>query len=82
MKLAKKIKLIREKHGATQKEFAKLMGLASDVVFRRIESGKQEPGSYKIQLICNKFPQYTLWLMTDITNVKSVISQSIEDKSL
>jgi transcriptional regulator with XRE-family HTH domain len=76
MKLSQKIKLLRKTHDMSQKEFAELMGLASDVVFRRIELGKQEPGSYKVQLICKKFPQYALWLMTDIDDISKVINQS------
>ena len=81
MKFNQKLKLIRDLKKLTQLEIASLLKIHMRSV-QRFESGEQEPRYEVLKRLCNLYPQYTLWLMTDITNVKSVISQSIEDKSL
>lgn len=59
------MKLIRITEGFTQVEFAKLIGVADDVGVRQIESGRiKEVGSAKISRICQRFPEYALWLNT------------------
>lgn len=65
MKINEKIKLIRETEKITQANFATLIGLSSDSRVRDVETGKiKNVGSDKIEKICKKFPEYTLWLLT------------------
>ena len=64
MKISQRIKLIRTTEGFTQMEFAKLINVSHDSGIRRIEAGKQEHGASKIELICQRFPEYALWLTT------------------
>jgi len=78
MKINQKIKLIRIKAGLTQSKFAQLIGLADDRSVREVESGKRkEIGSAKLEKICNLFPEYALWLMTDIDDISKVNNQSL-----
>ncbi len=67
MKINERIKLIRITEGFTQSDFADLIGVVSDRSVRMIENGKSEVGSAKIERICKRFPEYTLWLMTGKT---------------
>lgn len=48
-----------------QAQFAELIGVVNDRVVRLIESGEvKEVGSAKIERICQRFPEYALWLTT------------------
>lgn len=76
MEINKKIKLIRIKKGITQVEFARLIGITHDSGVRAIENGAGEVGSAKLEKICNLFPEYALWLMTDIDDVAIVSNKS------
>ncbi len=80
-KISEKLKILRKAIGYTQKEMSVAMSCGYSTV-GHYESGRIIPTITTIENLCNKFPQYTLWLMTDIANVKGVINQSIEDKSL
>jgi transcriptional regulator with XRE-family HTH domain len=76
MTINEKIKLIRTTKGITQAKFAKLIGINHDSRVREIESGKyKEVGSAKLEKICNLFPEYALWLMTNKINLKEIKNQ-------
>jgi len=85
MNINEKIRLIRTTEGFTQVEFAKLIGVSCDVGVREIESGKRkEVGSAKIERICNRFPEYALWLTTGQTSgdqIDPYIKQSQSTKT-
>ncbi len=75
MKINQRMKLIRTTEGFTQSEFAELIGVANDAAMRQIESGKtKEVGSAKIERICQRFPEYALWLTTGQVDLPNQIS--------
>lgn len=75
MKINQRMKLIRTTEGFTQSEFAELIGVANDVGVRQIESGRiKEVGSAKIERICQRFPEYALWLITEQVDPPNHIS--------
>jgi transcriptional regulator with XRE-family HTH domain len=69
-----KIKLIRKTKGYTQKKFAELLECAT-ISLQQYELGKREPKSEFMKKLCKMFPQYTLWIMTDITNMSDSLNQ-------
>jgi transcriptional regulator with XRE-family HTH domain len=77
MKINQRIKLIRTTEGFTQLEFAKLIGVVNDRVVRKIESGGQEPGVSKVERICQRFPEYSLWLITGQVQPPNQISPDL-----
>lgn len=80
-----RIKLIRITEGFTQSEFAKLIGVSNDAGMRQIESGKiKEVGSAKIERICQRFPEYALWLTTEQVDPPNHISPylALTDKAV
>jgi DNA-binding XRE family transcriptional regulator len=65
MKINQRIKLIHTTERFTQSEFAKLIDVYNDIGVRQIESGRiKEVGTAKIERICQRFPEYALWLTT------------------
>ncbi|GIC79349.1 helix-turn-helix transcriptional regulator [Moritella sp. F3] len=70
MELKEKIKLIRNTHGYTQANFAKL----TDIPFRsyqKYELGNTEVAMSAFLKISDKFPQYALWLTTGKVNLEA-----------
>lgn len=75
MKLNKKIRMIRITERLTQKDFTQLIGVKHDSGIRIIENRRHEVGSAKIERLCNKFPQYALWLVTDGIDICKIKNQ-------
>ena len=72
------MKLIRTTEGFTQSEFAKLIGVSNDIGVRQIESGRiKEVGSAKVARICQRFPEYALWLNTGQVQPPNQISPDL-----
>lgn len=64
MNLSEKIKLLRQTEGLTQKKLSELAGI--DVTsIQNYENGRRKPNTDFMETLCNAFPEYTLWLMTD-----------------
>jgi transcriptional regulator with XRE-family HTH domain len=80
MRLSEKVKLIRVSKGYTQKEFAELMKSGLTTI-TNYEGGHSEPNSKFMQKLCNKFPQYALWLMTDDVDVKKTENKTLKENS-
>ena len=79
METSKKLKALRILNHCTQKEFAVIVNIAWQS-YQRLEYGKHIPGGRVLQKLCNKFPEYALWLMSngkDVENIKNqVLKQS------
>ncbi len=70
MEVAEKIKLLRSAKGYTQKEFSELLKIGYSSMQNYEQSSR---GSYRIlPKLCNKFPEYTLWLMINNTNIEQI----------
>lgn len=83
MKLSEKVTLIRKVEGYKQREFAQLMGSGLTTI-TNYEGGHREPNSKFMQKLCQKFPEYTLWLMTGETSDNQIdpfIKQEKSDKT-
>ena len=81
MKLSKKLKALRILNNDTQKEFAVMVNITGRS-YQGLEYGKHIPGGRVLQKLCNKFPQYALWLMTDDIDVKAVGNKTLQEKSI
>jgi transcriptional regulator with XRE-family HTH domain len=77
MSFSKKIKTLRSNNGYTQKELSKLLGIRQRS-YQRLEYGDTSPSGLTLKKLCQQFPQYTLWLMTDSVDINSIKNQSIE----
>jgi len=75
MNFAKKIKILRTSCGYTQRELADILD-CSTLSVQNYEANRKNPNGLLMQKLCNKFPQYTLWLMTDIDNISEISNQS------
>lgn len=64
MDLKEKIKLIRKASGLTQPKISELVGIPLNSV-RNYERGERGVSALFLLKICEIFPQYTLWLMTN-----------------
>lgn len=69
MKLFEKLKILRKSIKYTQKELSVLLEVG-EVTYQKYEYGTMLPNYKIIQKLCNQFPQYTLWLMTDDITAK------------
>lgn|GEM_PF-400204 len=67
MNFAKRMKKIRKTMGYKQKEFAELLKIGYST-YQQYENGNIEPKNKFTQRLCMKFPEYTLWLMTERTD--------------
>jgi transcriptional regulator with XRE-family HTH domain len=75
MNFAEKIKILRTESGCTQKEFAMILNCAT-ISIQNYERNRKNPNGSLMQKLCKQFPQYALWLMTDIDDISKVINQS------
>lgn len=57
-----RIKQVRKEYGLTQEEFATRIGIAKSSV-SLLESGRNNPGTQTIQLICQQFRVRKDWLL-------------------
>ena len=80
MKLSKKLKALRILNNCTQKEFAVIVNIAWQS-YQRLEYGKNTPAGMVLQKLCNKFPEYALWLMTDDIDVKKTKNKTLKENS-
>ena len=81
MKISKKLKALRILNNDTQKEFAVILNITREA-YHRLEYGKHIPRGRVLQKLCNQFPQYALWLMTDgIDDVENIKNQAIMEIS-
>jgi transcriptional regulator with XRE-family HTH domain len=78
MKLNEKLKLLRSTKGLTQKKISELIGITKNA-YQNYELNKQKPVYDIIQKLCQQFPQYTLWLMTDDIDVKAVENKTLKE---
>ena len=79
MKLNEKLKLLRNTKGLTQKKISELIGITKNS-YQNYELNKQKPKYDIIQKICHQFPEYTLWLMTDIDDIENIKNQALKTK--
>ena len=77
MKLSEKLRLLRISKDYTQKEFSKLTK-CSYSAYQKYELEIIKPTHSSMVKICQQFPEYTLWLMTDIDDVENIKNQAIE----
>ena len=68
MELGAKFKIIRKKHKFTQVNFAKELDIPFGS-YQKYELGQYEVASSALLKITEKFPEYTLWLMTGQVNI-------------
>jgi transcriptional regulator with XRE-family HTH domain len=83
MNLSEKLKLLRSTEGFTQKKLSKLVDCGYST-YQKYELGIHEPPHKVIAKICQKFPEYTLWLMTGKTSgdqIDPFIKQEKSDKT-
>jgi transcriptional regulator with XRE-family HTH domain len=73
MNISEKIKLIRSNTNLTQEAFAKLLNSGLQTI-KNYECGYRKPNYEFMQKLCNKFPGYAVWLMTDNLSEKEVIA--------
>ena len=64
-----KISQIKDVEKLTRPEFCEIVGVAQSTM-RKLDapSARSIPKYDIVQKICKSFPQYTLWLMTDMVN--------------
>ena len=67
MEFNERLKLIRTKEKYTQEEFAASIGCGLSTL-GHYEAGRREPTQNVLTALCNKFPEYTIWIMTGKTN--------------
>lgn len=67
--LARKVRLIREAETAGRAEFSQIIGVAKKTI-ESIEQSGRPPKGEMLEAICRRWPQYTLWLMTDQVNTE------------
>ncbi|MBE0507537.1 MAG: helix-turn-helix transcriptional regulator [Marinospirillum sp.] len=76
--LAKKIREIREAETSGRHEFSELLDIPKKTIEGIEQTGRVPKGDI-LEAICKKWPQYTLWLMTDQVNeAAGQISPGIE----
>ncbi|MCE3026394.1 transcriptional regulator [Salinicola sp. DM10] len=76
--LAHKIRLIRETETSGRAEFSELIGVPKKTLIGIEQTGRVPKGDL-LSAICNLWPKYTLWLMTDQVNEEAgQISPEIE----
>jgi DNA-binding XRE family transcriptional regulator len=77
MDIRQKMKLIRKLEKYTQKDFATLLQISVEG-YQKIEYGVYHPRYLVLQQLCNKFPEYTVWLMTADIDVCTIKNQDFE----
>lgn len=68
--LTRKLRLIREAETAGRGEFSELIGIAKKTL-EGIEQTGRVPRGDLLEAVCRRWPKYTLWLMTDLTDEAS-----------
>ena len=63
----KRMKKLRKTMGYGQKEFSELLGVGYST-YQQYEIKHIEPKLAFLERLCLKFPEYTLWLMTERTD--------------
>jgi transcriptional regulator with XRE-family HTH domain len=79
MEFNERLKLIRKKEKYTQEEFAASIGCGLSTL-GHYEAGRREPTQNILTALCNKFPEYTIWIMTGKTNFPEQIGAITESK--
>jgi transcriptional regulator with XRE-family HTH domain len=77
MNLSKKLKLLRKTEGYTQVALSKVLRVGYPSI-QNYECGYRKPNHRFMQKLCQQFPEYTLWLMTDIDDVENIKNQAIK----
>jgi len=67
MNFAKRMKKLRKTMDYGQKEFSELLKIGYST-YQQYENENIEPKNEFVQRLCMKFPEYTLWLMTERTD--------------
>ena len=78
MKLSKKLKLLRKTQGYTQIELAKTLNVGYSSI-QNYECGYRKPNHRFMQKLCQQFPQYALWFMTDDIDVKKTENKALKE---
>ena len=81
MELSKKLKLLRKAEGYTQVALSKVLKVGYSSI-QNYECGYRKPNHRFMQKICNQFPEYALWLMTDDIDVRAVENKTLQEKSI
>lgn len=79
MKLAKKLKQLRQQKHHTQKQFAKFLGIGH-ATYQKYEIGCVNPRFELLKKICAKFPEQTLWLIIDDITIEQSMPTVAESK--
>lgn len=69
MNIGDKIRAIREAESLTRQAFGEKTSLSWRTI-EAIETAGRIPSTDKAQAICEAFPHYTLWLMTNQINIE------------
>ena len=77
IKLSAKLKLLRKTQGYTQKQASELLKCGYST-YQKYELEIIKPAHRSMVKICQQFPQYALWLMTDIDDVENIKNQAIK----
>ena len=77
MKINEKLKLLRSTKGLTQKQLSELLKITKSA-YQKYELGIIKPAHDSMVKICHQFPQYALWLMTDIDDVENIKNQALK----
>ncbi|MDU7029835.1 helix-turn-helix domain-containing protein [uncultured Robinsoniella sp.] len=75
----RRVKLVREESGLSQKGFAEKMGFSRDVI-SNIEYGRTDVKEYVAKAICREFKINYLWLMEGSGNPHNNITENIFDE--
>jgi DNA-binding XRE family transcriptional regulator len=81
MKLNEKLKLLRKIKRYTQIELAKTLNVGYSSV-QNYEGEHREPNGHFMKKLCQQFPEYALWLMTDDIDVRAVENKTLQEKSI
>lgn len=65
--LARKVRLIREAETSGRAEFCEIIGVAKKTLEGMEQTGRIPRGDL-LERVCQKWPKYTLWLMTGKTD--------------
>lgn len=72
-KISEKLQILRKSAGYTQREMSNVMNCGYSTI-GHYESGRVSPTIKVIEELCKKFPEYTLWLITNKVDIKQIES--------
>jgi len=75
-----KIAVLRETESLNRVEFCKLLDVSTSTM-TKIERLERKPNLEIIQKVCNAFPEYTLWLMTNQTTPETGQISPVDKRS-